>query len=69
MKKPIRLKVNCSKFNYEKDITIYGYKTLINKIKKEYNAEECYLENNKIIITNSRIVGTWKSTRIDGAKV
>jgi hypothetical protein len=64
--KPINLKVKTSKFKFDKDCDFAEYKKLCRRVKKLYKADDVSLRDNKIIAHYTKVVGTWKSKRIDG---
>jgi hypothetical protein len=68
-KPQIRLTVKTEKLSFTEDTDDMCYDRLCKKLKKLYNADEVYLDNGKIIVVREEIVGTWKSKRIDGAKI
>jgi len=68
--KPINLTVKTKKFQFSKDANFSEYGKLVRRVKKEFKADECYLHSNgKIVVHHVKVVGTWKSKRIDGVVV
>lgn len=68
-KKEIHLKVKTTRFSFAKDCNVTEYNKLRRRVKKTYKADKVYFDNGKIVCHHIKIVGSWKSKRIDGVKV